>query len=128
MATTTLNLKNTTTAKEDKSNTLRLRIKVSKIETETKSFNAYKVLNKQKRWVDLRLTKAVKNVPELDKGEKTKEYYIYVKPENINYTENYQYPRFWVRAIESVEEIETTKQNIEEYFDVDVNVDEDSPF
>lgn len=105
------------TAQVNENDLLKLRVKVTQIKTETNMFNAYKVLNKSKKWVDLRFTKEVTNQPQLDKGQTQKECYIYVHPDNINYTENYQYPRFWVRGIDKVEDIEVAKQNVKEYFD-----------
>lgn len=117
MSNTTINVKDTATATEQSNNILKIRVKVTQVKTEQNTFNAYKVLNKAKKWVDLRFTKEVKNMPVLDKGQTQKECYIFVHIDNINYTEIYQYPRFWVRAIDSVEEIETPKQNVADFFD-----------
>ena len=110
-------VKNNTTAETAEENILKLRVKVTQIKTETTTFNAYKVLNKSKRWVDLRFTKEVKLKPELDKNQTTKECYIYVHADNINYTENYQYPRFWVRDVERIEEIDVKPQSVADLFE-----------
>lgn len=112
------------TENEQTNNILKIRVKITRIQIKDNNkvineFNAYKVLNKQKKWVDLRFTKDVKNTPDLDKNKTQQECYIYVHSDNINYTENYRYPRFWVRRIEKIEPIETPKQNITEYFDED---------
>lgn len=104
-----------TTNNVTKNNFLRIRVKVTEIKTETNTFNAYKALGKNKKWVDLRFTKDVTNLPKED-------CYIIVHTDNINYTENYLYPRFWVREIEEIVPIETrTTQDATEFF-------EDIPF
>lgn len=117
MKNVTENVKNTATEVETQENILKLRVKITQVKTENNTFNAYKVLNKAKKWVDLRFTKEVKNTPDLGKNQTQKECYIYVHTDNINYTENYMYPRFWVRSIERIEEIEVPKQNVADYFD-----------
>ncbi len=64
-----------------------------------REFTSYKIIdNETQRKVDLRFTKAVKNLPE-------KRCYIVVKKENINLDNRYEFPRYWVKQIEEIQDI-----------------------
>lgn len=91
---------------------MKLRIKVTEVTTKSGvKFNAYKVLDKNKKWVDLRFTSDVKDLP-------IKDGYITVDKVDLNYSTAYLYPRVWVRKYTDFEEIQIiTDTNIEELFD-----------
>lgn len=74
---------------------LKMRVKVTEVASNGKSFLTFKTLAKNKKWVDLRFTTSVKNQP-------TEDCFIVVDSNNANYSTAYQYPRIWVRAINEI--------------------------
>lgn len=73
---------------------IKAQIKVTPITSDGKTFNTYKILNKVKKYVDLRFTKEAKNIPNVS-------CIAIINLENLDYTENYKYPRYWCKGIES---------------------------
>ena len=73
-------------------------------------FNAYKTIDKNGNFIDLKFIKACHNVPET-------RCWIYVKEENFNIQRNREYPVMWVKEIEKVEPLVATSSNVSDYFD-----------
>lgn len=72
-----------------------LEIKVVEMETldGKKKFNAYKVLGKDGRYMDLKFRKEVVNLPK-ENG------LLYVKSENLSIDNNRKFPATWIHAFE----------------------------
>lgn len=90
-----------------------IEVKVKEIESKENGnkFNIYKLVTKSKKLVDVRFTKNVTNLPKED-------CVMVVKPENINYDKNRQFPCFWVKEIEEIKPIIKIKgEDLGEYFD-----------
>ena len=73
-------------------------------------FNAYKTIDKNGNFIDLKFTKACHNVPET-------RCWIYVLEENFNIQRNREYPVMWVKEVEKVEPLVATSSNVSDYFD-----------
>jgi hypothetical protein len=71
-------------------------------------FTAYKTVGKGGKKLDVRFTKACKNVP-------TSTCTIVVKKENANVDTSRIYPILWVKNVERIEENER-RNNIDEFF------------
>lgn len=84
--------------------TITIYVKVFEGKTkEGKSFNYYKIVDKNGRFVDLRFTRTVTNRP-------TEDSLVEVKKENINYDKNRLYPCYWVKNIESIRTIKEVRR------------------
>lgn len=80
-----------------------MKLKVQVIERTThdgRKFNTYRTFSKNGRATDLKFRKEVTNLP-------TKNCFIEVAPEDINLNTSGEYPVAWVKAIKSIEDIET---------------------
>lgn len=75
---------------------------------EGKSFDVFKCIDKMGKKVDLKFTKAVKNLPD-DSG------FIYVEDDKINLDTHSRYPVYWVKGVENYERFERTNKAFENF-------------
>lgn len=83
---------------------IKLIVKVG-TKSDGKKFDYYKTSLENGKLMDVRFTKDVKNVP-------SKTCFIYVNEKDINLDSKREYPCYWVKHIESVEEIEYTNNDL----------------
>lgn len=84
-------------------------IEVNEINANGKKFNAYKTIAKNGKKMDVRFTRACKNVP-------TEPCIVIVSDENCNVDTNRQYPVLWIKDVESTRPFEK-KNNVADFFD-----------
>ena len=85
--------------------------KVNEIKAHNGStFNAYKTVDKNGRFMDLKFQKQCHNVPDSP-------CWIYVTDENFNIDSNRQFPVMWVKDVEKIEPIAPVSSNVSDYFD-----------
>ena len=108
-----------TTLQDD---TLKLRVRVKQIITKDgRTFNAYETVGKNGLKINVKFRKEVKNLP-------SKDSYIVVPIEKMNYAKNTIYPTIWVQDVINVIPLETEKQvdkTLLEILDIDTD---DLPF
>jgi len=96
---------------------IKVRVRVEERQTKDgKKFNAYKAVDNNGVFTDLRFTKACSEKSPLPKED----CYIVVKAENINLDQRRLYPCFWVKEIEKILPLENTRKvddSLKERFD-----------
>lgn len=88
---------------------LEIKVIVREYETkEGKKFNAFKAVQNNGKLIDLKFTRAVKNIPEQN-------CIIKVLPENVNIDKTRQFPVLWCKKVEEiiVPKYETSTEVIE---------------
>lgn len=96
--------------------TKKIKVTVSPKKTaDGRSFNTYKTYSKNGRAIELKFRKDVKNVPE-------KNCFIVCDVDDMSLNTSGEYPVLWVRAIQSIEDLETAtaesnRKKINEFFD-----------
>lgn len=95
--------------------TVKLKVVVAEKETtDGRKFKAYKTFSKNGRATELKFRKEVQNVP-------TKNCYIVCNVDDVNVNTSGEYPVCWVKAIQSVEDldvvnVELNRQKVTDYF------------
>lgn len=69
------------------------------------SFDYFKTSDGNGKLVDVRFTKECRNLP-------SKTSYIFVESKNINLDSKREYPCYWIKKIEKVEDIEYTNNDL----------------
>ena len=96
--------------------TRKIKIKVTQKKTANgKSFNTFKTFSKNGRAIEVKFRKEVKNVPE-------KDCYIVAVEDDLHLNTSGEYPVMWVKAIQSIEDLETAsvesnRKRLAEFFD-----------
>lgn len=90
---------------------------------EGKTFDYYKLVDKNGKFTDLRFTRKVVNRP-------TQDSILKVHVDNINFDKNRLYPCYWVKQIEEIKPInEVRKEKNDHHNLVDLDIDENNlPF
>ena len=78
-------------------------VQVTEVTTKSgNKFTAYKTLNKNGNFMDIKFTRACRNVP-------TEKCWIDVKEENFNVDDNREYPVVWVKDVEKIDPLQATQ-------------------